>query len=292
MHTARIAAVHDGVSIPLFGASSPGPASPGAMPVETHCLEPGDWHTHRLDTQMLTMFMRSSALLHCEADAAVRRIPVAAHSLAFSLRGTPESVRWLAPVQFISVSLGDPVMRAAAEETGNGHFELLPNPGVRDERLSALFQALYLEQASGFASGRLFVDAMEQAIAATLVSRYNAFAPATLRPVNSLPAYCARRVEDYIQAHLDQPLSLHELALCAGFSRAHFSRLFHATFGLPAHQYVLRARVERAKSLLHRQAPSLLEVALACGFQTSQHFSRTFQRYTGLTPSAFRRACQ
>ncbi|MGY2397868.1 helix-turn-helix domain-containing protein [Pseudomonas sp. SDO5271_S396] len=292
MAHAKIQAIHNGTSIPLFGSSTTGTPSPAAMPVETHRIEPGHWHSHRLDTQMLTMFLRTSSLLHNTDHSATRQIPVAARSLAFSLRGQDENIRWLAPAHLISVSLSDATLSAVADEAGKSQFELLPAPGVRDERLSALFQALHLEQSEGFPSGRLFVDAMEHAIAATLVNRYNAFAPSGIKPVSGLPPYSAKRVEDYIQTHLDQRLSLHDLALCAGFSRAHFSRLFQATFGLPPHQYVLKARIDRARTLLRKPRLSILEVALACGFQTPQHFARTFQRQTGVTPSTFRHACE
>ena len=292
MTHAKIAARHNGALIPLFGSSVTGAVSPAAMPVETHRIEPGHWHTHRLDAQMLTLFLRSSRLLHCTEKADARQIPVAARSLAFSLRGRDESIRWLAPAHLVSVTLSDDTLQAAAEERGKGRFELLACPGVRDERLSALFQALYQEQADGFPSGRLFVDGIEQAIAASLVNRYNVFTPAAGTPLNSLPLYCSRRVEDYIHTHLDQRLSLHELAQCAGFSRAHFSRLFLATFGMAPHQYVLKARIEKARLLLRQPALSVLDIALTCGFQTPQHFSRTFRGLTGMSPTDFRRACQ
>ncbi|MGE7989956.1 helix-turn-helix domain-containing protein [Pseudomonas sp. NPDC089554] len=289
MSLARIPAVHRDKTIPLYGSNPIGSLSPAAMPVETHHLEPGAWHSHRLDAQMLTMFLQPSELLHSEGSQPVRKIPVAARSIAFSLRAREESVCWLKPVRMVSVCVRDEVLQNAAEEFGGGPFELLPDPGVRDERLSALMHALHVEQVGGFGSGRLFVDAIEQAIASSLVSRYNAFAPTKLRPVVGLPPYCAKRVVDFIHSHLDQPLTLAELAECAGFSRAHFSRLFHATFSTTPHHYVMNARIELAKSMLLVTRNSILEIALSCGFQTSQHFSRNFRNATGVTPNDFRK---
>ncbi|MGE7989955.1 helix-turn-helix domain-containing protein [Pseudomonas sp. NPDC089554] len=207
-------------------------------------------------------------------------------ALAFSLHARNERVHWLAPAQAISACMHETLLQAAAEELGGGLLELIPE---RDERLSALMYALHVEHASDFARGGFFASAIEQGIAISLDNHHNASAPAKPHPVSGLPPSCARRVADYIHGHLDQPLPVEALAQCAGFSRAHFSRLFHASFSTTPHQYVMNARIELAKSMLLAGQESILEIALACGFQTSQHFARNFRSLTGLNPISFRK---
>jgi AraC-like DNA-binding protein len=72
-------------------------------------------------------------------------------------------------------------------------------------------------------------------------------------------------------------------------SVSHFSRAFAVSIGLPPHRWLLNRRVERAKSMLSNAAPTLSEVAIACGFADQSHFTRTFTREVGISPGAWRR---
>jgi AraC family transcriptional regulator len=73
----------------------------------------------------------------------------------------------------------------------------------------------------------------------------------------------------------------------AQLSLPYFVRAFHHSTGHSPHQYVLRQRVERAKEILTRSC--VLDVALACGFRTQQHFARVFRLICGASPSEYRR---
>ncbi len=89
--------------------------------------------------------------------------------------------------------------------------------------------------------------------------------------------YLARlnRVLDHIDAHLDQPLPLAELARVANFSPFHFHRVFGALVGESLRQYVLRLRVERAASqLVANPRKTVTAIALDCGFSGSATFAR------------------
>jgi AraC family transcriptional regulator len=54
------------------------------------------------------------------------------------------------------------------------------------------------------------------------------------------------------------------------------------------HQFVLRHRVERAKEMLRAVDARVLDVAVACGFKTQQHFARVFRRVCGASPTEYR----
>ncbi|WP_088285764.1 GyrI-like domain-containing protein [Kineosporia sp. A_224] len=106
-------------------------------------------------------------------------------------------------------------------------------------------------------------------------------------PILANPLY-ARRVDaavDHVVQNPDLPLSLEDVAAVAGFSPFHFHRVFAATTGETLHAFVTRVRLERALHLMaHRRTASLTEVALACGFSSSSHFSRTFRAHYGVPP--------
>jgi len=83
-------------------------------------------------------------------------------------------------------------------------------------------------------------------------------------------------------------LTLSELAESVGLSTAHFSEMFHQSTGETPHQFVLRNRIERAKEMLRAPEARVLDVAVACGFKTQQHFARVFRRICGASPTEYR----
>jgi AraC family transcriptional regulator len=103
-----------------------------------------------------------------------------------------------------------------------------------------------------------------------------------------LSARQERLIRDYIAENLHRNLSLSGLAELAGLSRFHFTRSFKKTMGLPPHQFILHRRVECSKRMLVGNMP-MREIAESLGFAGQGHFSSAFRRYTGYTPTQFRR---
>ena len=97
-----------------------------------------------------------------------------------------------------------------------------------------------------------------------------------------------RRARDYLDAHLDQPVELADLADAAGLSRFHLLRVFRAAVGATPHVYLTDRRIQRAKGLLGGSLP-LAEVAIACGFCDQAHFNRVFKARVGVAPGQYRR---
>jgi AraC-like DNA-binding protein len=107
--------------------------------------------------------------------------------------------------------------------------------------------------------------------------------------VNAMPKWRLRRVQEYVDAHFREPLSLADLAAVAGLSRMHFAAQFRAATGYRPHDYLLYQRIENAKAMLSDTGTPLAEVAIALGFQAQSHFSTVFKRLTGETPARWRR---
>jgi len=116
--------------------------------------------------------------------------------------------------------------------------------------------------------------------------------PGTLQVPSSrgtgLPRYKLRRVTEYIDSRIGGPISLDDLAEVAGVSRFHFHRQFRKSLGVTPHEYVLRARIERAKGLLTGSDLTVGEVSGAVGFADQSHFSNIFRKLTAMTPRSFR----
>lgn len=105
-------------------------------------------------------------------------------------------------------------------------------------------------------------------------------------------AYAARinRVLDHVDAHLGEPLRLHDLAAVACLSPYHFHRVFAAMTGETLNRLIQRLRVERAAVQLRSiPAKPITAIALDCGFSGSSAFSRSFREAFGVTPGEWRR---
>lgn len=106
--------------------------------------------------------------------------------------------------------------------------------------------------------------------------------------VNALPKWRLKRVQEHIDAHLDESIRLADLARVAGLSRMHFAAQFRAATGYRPHDYLLYQRIESAKAKLSSTDMPLAEIALTVGFQAQAHFSTVFKRLTGETPARWR----
>lgn len=97
-----------------------------------------------------------------------------------------------------------------------------------------------------------------------------------------------RRVFEHVDAHADEDLSVEALAVIAGLSKFHFQRQFAAQFGIGVHEYVQLVRFHRASFRLAFRESSILEIALECGYESHQAFTRAFKAAFGQAPSEFR----
>src|SRR5207245_6697311 len=98
-----------------------------------------------------------------------------------------------------------------------------------------------------------------------------------------------RKIKELVQAKMEDELGLDELAQSVGLSTAHFARMFRKSTGETPHQFVLRQRLERAKAMLRAPDARILDVAVACGFKTQQHFAQVFRDVCGFSPTGYRR---
>ena len=98
-----------------------------------------------------------------------------------------------------------------------------------------------------------------------------------------------KRVINYIDEHLEEPLHLHIMAEIAGFSPNYFSNLFTQEIGTNYIAYLTDVRLTRAKELLKNTMSSVSEIALACGFNDESYFSRCFRQKYGTSPGKWRR---
>jgi AraC family transcriptional regulator len=114
--------------------------------------------------------------------------------------------------------------------------------------------------------------------------------PSAAKPVRGgLPTWQQKRVVEFVEEHLAEDISLAVLADLVDLSLYHFARAFAQSFGAPPHRYHMARRMDRAKSLLQRPALSVTQIGARIGFRESSSFTKAFRRFTGLTPTEYRR---
>lgn len=92
----------------------------------------------------------------------------------------------------------------------------------------------------------------------------------------------------YIQLHITEPLPRERLQAEFHFHPNYINRLIRRATGMSLHQYIAETRIQKAKDLLTSSAMPIGEIAQSLCFYDSSHFSATFQKHTGVTPSFFR----
>lgn len=92
----------------------------------------------------------------------------------------------------------------------------------------------------------------------------------------------------YIDEHLDQTILLEDIAEQVAVSKFYISRVFHNEMGTTLKEYVLKAKMQRAKTLLMRKEWSIGQVAERVGFADPSYFTKVFRRYVGLSPYQYR----
>lgn len=93
---------------------------------------------------------------------------------------------------------------------------------------------------------------------------------------------------ELMEANIDEPLSLVDIANYVGLSRRQIERLFRTGLGMSPARYYLEIRLDRARHLLLQSNMAIVDVAIACGFVSASHFSKCFREMYGMSPLAAR----
>jgi len=117
----------------------------------------------------------------------------------------------------------------------------------------------------------------------------NALAPASRirRPEPAHPHALFTAVT-HARRHLDQPLTVPDLARIAGCAPSTLTRLFKRHLGMPPMEWIIRRRIDRASALLLTTRKRIGRIAAQVGIDNPYYFSRLFKRTTGLTPTEYR----
>ena len=137
--------------------------------------------------------------------------------------------------------------------------------------------------------GPLYAESLTNRLTLYLLRHYSSGRVIGELPSSRLTPVQLGMIDEYIHAHLDQKITLADLAACLHLSVPHFERMFRVTTHVPPYRYVLELRLEQARVLLERTRLPVAEVAVQCGFSSQSHFTAHFSRHVGVSPARFAR---
>jgi AraC family transcriptional regulator len=199
-----------------------------------------------------------------------------------TLRGNLTAGRY---IQFLQSP--DIYANLASEMVQGEILDLSSRYNLHDARISQLILAIANEIDGGLLDS-ILAEALNTAIAVRLIRLCGDRARIRLERSSGLSRERLGRVCDYVEAHLDDRLTVTDLASVACLSPYHFSRCFKHAAGVGPQRYVLLRRLDRAKALMRRTNKPLALIAQKAGFVDQSHMTSVFRREIGVTPGLYR----
>ncbi|MGF1487247.1 MAG: helix-turn-helix domain-containing protein [Prochloraceae cyanobacterium] len=196
---------------------------------------------------------------------------------------------WHGERELISIGFDRQIFATTIEDTAKfDRATLIPQLPVCDPLIAQIGLALKTAIENN-ANSRLYVETMTNALAVHLLQYYSTERPILKEYKSGLSRRDLKKVVDYIEANLDLDLSLQDLANLVHISPHYFSSLFKQSTGLTPHKYVIKTRIELAKTLLLQRKTTIADIAKTVGFANQSHLNLHFKRQVGVTPKQFAR---
>jgi AraC family transcriptional regulator len=254
-----------------------------------------EYHHHRanelvsppLSQHLITLNFGSPYRLVQQLDGQVYEGQIIKGDIILTPANHPTQWRWDREVDVLHLCFEPTfVTKVATEavEVDATCVEVLNCFAAADLQVQHLGHLLLKELESEKLGNRLYAESLANALAVHLIREYSNIEKTVKEYSGGLSKSQLQRAIAYIQEHLDQDLSLDEIAAEVNLSSYHFSRLFKQSTGSAPHQYQIRCRVERAKELLQQGEMAIADIATQVGFYDQSHLSRHFKRIVGVSP--------
>lgn len=240
---------------------------------------------------VVTVFLRGSVNLYQHRSGRSWHKTMQAGDIIVAPAGAPRILRHKEETEAVKVMLAPTLVDAIAKTIvpeRASQIELMDNFGTRDQHIEELVRRLFAELRGNYPGDRLCAESLATELAVHLIRNYSTVSRTAASSYSMFPRYKLQRVTDYIQDNLREELSLEKIAQTLSMSPYHFAHAFKQAVGLAPHRYVVKCRIDRAKSLLRDTDLSVTEIAHQVGFANQSHFSVAFHKLTGQTPRHYR----
>ncbi len=173
----------------------------------------------------------------------------------------------------------------------------IPNVGASEDRFNNVIHAEAVSSARFLRMLMLWPDFADPLLLeyhsgklADCASQHLAAKPNKRNKRSTMTEHRLSIVDELIEEHLSNKLTIGFLAESLGVSEGYFSRAFRSSVGKTPLDYIIDRRVSRARQLIQRSSADLSTIANACGFSSHAHMTETFRRRLGLSPTQLRKA--
>lgn len=219
-----------------------------------------------------------------------RRLWLLPNSAQIVPAGTLCYSQWSARPTLLAIAFEPALIEKLRRETGVCEEGVVrARFGMRDPEIDAIVSKLRLELQFGGWSGRPYLEALGVVLAVHLLRNY-ASARCSRKTGGGLGSRRLRRVVEFVETHLGEELTQADLARVAELSPHHFASAFRSATGVAPHRYLTERRIARACELLAKSEATVTTIAHALGFASHGHFSESFHRFVGVTPSEYKAA--
>lgn len=156
-----------------------------------------------------------------------------------------------------------------------------------DQQLSRILAVMRSEVSNGCPSGRLFAESISLALLTYLGTRYST-PQRLIAGHHILSPSQIRAIDSFVRDNISERISITDMANLVQMSPSRFSRAFRLTTGETPYHFVMRMRVDGAKSMLMESRLSATEIGSIYGFSSQSHFVKVFRQFTNVTPRKYR----
>ena len=199
--------------------------------------------------------------------------------LAYVVPGFSFSARWSMPLEWVNVHFDPSWVAQSGLQTKRQSF---PQCDLSDDLLTQAVRAIHEDARAGMPLGPMYAETLGAA-----ALRRMAYLESRPQAKEYAHAAMMRKAVEYIQEHFRDELTLLAVARAVDYpgDLYAFIRSFKKAHGLTPHQYIVERRLQAARSLIASGQCGVTEAAFACGFSTASHFSATFRKRWGISPS-------
>ncbi|MDN8004496.1 helix-turn-helix transcriptional regulator [Burkholderia multivorans] len=234
---------------------------------------------------ILAMYLRAPATLELRTtDGRWTRARI--HGpLAYVPPGFSFSGRWSDEIEWISVHFEPSWLSRTRLQSDVWFASATLRMDVIDDLLAQIVRSLHEDAVAGMPQGPTYAEALGCAALHRMLHLES-------RPQAKQYARAGmmHKAGEYIRDHFRGPLTLTMVADAVGYPGDLYSfiRSFRKANGLTPHQYIIENRLQAARRLIERGECDVTEAALDCGFSSASHFSATFRKRWGVSPSALK----
>lgn len=200
---------------------------------------------------------------------------------------------WKADVEVSHLYLSDDLMCAVASDMLEKDIDEVRLHDVlrgSDPVVNRLVDEATLEAGSRNPGNAMYAEALGIQLAVHLVREYASCVVKEKPLAGQLSRTQMSQLTEYIDANLQDGISLSDLAELLNLGVWTFGRQVQRTLGCTAQALIMSHRIEKAKALLAENSLALKQIASTCGFSDQPHMTRCFRKYLGVTPGTYRKA--